>query len=63
MRKGTETLVERPQTLASGLVLGGYDPLASVAFMEWFAQVPEGCAFDDDGAGYYMFPIPASPSP
>ena len=63
MRKGTEVLVERPQDLAWSIQRVGHDPTAGVAFMEWYAQVPEGCAFDDDGAGYYVFPIPASPSP
>lgn len=61
VRKGTEVLVERPQTLASGVLLVGHDPTAGVAFIEWYAQVPEGCAFDEDGAGYYVFPVPASP--
>ena len=48
-------------TLASGVLLVGHDPTASVAFIEWYAQVPEGRAFDEDGAGYYVFPVPASP--
>lgn len=61
MRKGTAVLVERPQNLASGIQRVGYDPIAGVAFIEWYAQVPEGCAFDEDGAGYYVFPVPASP--
>lgn len=61
VRKGTEVLVERPQHLAWSIQRVGHDPTAGVAFIDWFAQVPEGCAFDDDGAGYYVFPVPTSP--
>jgi hypothetical protein len=61
VRKGSAVLVDRPQTLASNIVRAGYDPAAHVAFIEWYGQVPEGCAFDEDGQGYYVFPIPASP--
>jgi len=60
VRKGTEVLVDRPQTLAQSIDLIGYDPAANVAFIEWYGQVPEGCAFDDDGRAYYVFPIPAA---
>lgn len=62
VRKGTEVLVERPQNLATGIDRGGHDPTAGVVFVEWHGQVPEGCAYDDDGAGHYVLPLPpASP--
>ena len=60
VRKGTEVIVDRKQNDAQSIDSAGYDPAAHVAFIEWHQQVPEGCAFEGDGVGYYVFPVPAS---
>jgi hypothetical protein len=61
VRKGGEVLVTQSQDVAQGITLAGHDPVARVAFIEWYHDVPEGCDDEEDGTGIIVVPLPKSP--